>query len=39
MNIRREMIGDENYHSGMASLSRDLDRERVADWLVQFLRS
>ncbi len=39
LNIRREMIGDENYHSGMASLSRDLDRERVADWLVQFLRS
>lgn len=38
LNIRREMIGEDNYHGGMASLGRDLDRERVADWLVRFLR-
>ncbi|MEP5764499.1 MAG: GMP synthase [Halieaceae bacterium] len=39
LNIRREMIGEENYHQGMSSLSRDLHRERVADWMVQFLRA
>lgn len=38
LNIRREMIGEDNYHSGMDSLQRDLDRERVADWIVSFLR-
>ncbi len=38
LNIRREIIGEENYHTGMASLGRELDRERVARWMVSFLR-
>lgn len=39
MNLRREMIGEDTYHRGMASLSQELDRERVARWVVEFLRS
>jgi GMP synthase-like glutamine amidotransferase len=39
LNLRREIIGDENYQAGMASLAQELDRERVADWMVSFLRS
>ena len=39
LNIRREMIGEDNFHEGMASLSEDLDRERVARWMVNFLRA
>jgi GMP synthase-like glutamine amidotransferase len=38
MNIRRELIGEDCYRNGMASLSRNLDSGRVADWLVRFLR-
>jgi GMP synthase-like glutamine amidotransferase len=38
LNLRREMIGEENYHNGIDSLSQDLDRERVANWIVRFLR-
>ena len=39
LNIRREMIGEDNYHTGMASLDTRLDRERVAGWMVNFLRA
>jgi GMP synthase-like glutamine amidotransferase len=38
LNMRREVIGEDTYHSGMASLSTELDRERVARWMVDFLR-
>jgi hypothetical protein len=38
LNLRRETIGEENYRTGMDSLARDLDRERVARWVVAFLR-
>jgi len=38
LNIRREMIGEENYSTGMSSLATELDRERVARWIVNFLR-
>ena len=38
LNLRRETIGEDNYRTGMDSLSRDLDRERVARWVVEFLR-
>jgi GMP synthase-like glutamine amidotransferase len=38
MKLRREMIGEDNYHEGMASLERPLDRDRVAQWIVNFLR-
>ena len=38
LNIRREMIGEDNYRRGMDSLVQDLDRERVARWVVEFLR-
>ena len=39
LELRRELYGEDNYHGGKASLGRDLDRERVADWIVKFLRS
>ena len=38
MELRREQIGEERYHGGKESLARPLDRERVADWIVKFLR-
>lgn len=37
LNLRREMIGEDNYHQGMASLDQSLDRDRVAQWIVKFL--
>lgn len=37
LNLRREIIGEQIYHAGMASLDQELDRERVADWMVNFL--
>jgi hypothetical protein len=36
--MRRDAIGEEGFHQGMASLVRDLHRERVAEWVVRFLR-
>ncbi len=36
LNIRREMIGEDNYRTGVESLSQDVDRERVAQWIVNF---
>ena len=39
LHLRRDRIGEENFHQGMASLVRDLHRERVAEWVVKFLRS
>ena len=38
MRIRREMIGEDRYQAGMASLSRELDQGRAARWIVSFLR-
>jgi GMP synthase-like glutamine amidotransferase len=38
LNMRREHIGEDNYERGMNSLGRELDRERVAEWIVAFLR-
>ena len=37
LNLRREMIGEDVYLEGMASLDQPLDRERVARWIVNFL--
>ncbi len=39
LELRRERIGEDNYRNGKASLARDLDRERAANWIVNFLRS
>ncbi len=39
LNIRREMIGEDNYRAGTASLAQALDRERVAHWIVDFLKA
>jgi GMP synthase-like glutamine amidotransferase len=39
LNIRREVIGEDNYRAGMASLSQPLDRSRVACWILNFLRA
>jgi GMP synthase-like glutamine amidotransferase len=38
MNFRRELIGDETYHEGMASLDGNHQGRRVAAWIVNFLR-
>ena len=38
LNIRREVIGEQNYRQGMASLGATLDRQRVARWMINFLR-
>ncbi|MEE4660817.1 MAG: GMP synthase [Halieaceae bacterium] len=39
LDIRRSVIGEQTYTEGKASLARDLDRERVGQWIVNFLRS
>jgi GMP synthase-like glutamine amidotransferase len=39
LKLRRQTIGEDIYHAGMASLEQDLDRQRVARWIVEFLRS
>lgn len=39
MDMRRETIGEETYMEGKASLSQTLDRKRVGQWMVNFLRS
>ncbi|KZX56023.1 GMP synthase [Halioglobus sp. HI00S01] len=39
MNFRREMIGEEVYEKGMASLATADQGDRVARWIVNFLRS
>ncbi|MCX2979873.1 GMP synthase [Halieaceae bacterium IMCC14734] len=39
LNIRRDIIGEDNYRGGMASLSLPLDRGRVARWILNFLRA
>lgn len=39
MNFRRELIGEPAYEAGMASLSGQHQGERVALWMVDFLRS
>ena len=37
MSIRRDRIGEENYASGMASLSGDHQGQRVGRWVLNFL--
>ena len=39
LHMRREAIGEEGFHQGMASLVRDLHSDRVAEWVVKFPRS
>jgi GMP synthase-like glutamine amidotransferase len=38
MEFRREMIGEQTYADGVASLAVNPQRERVARWIVNFLR-
>jgi len=38
MEFRREMIGEQTYADGVASLAANPQRERVARWIVNFLR-
>ena len=38
MAFRRERIGEEAYHEGMASLAGTHQGRRVADWIINFLR-
>ena len=38
MEFRREMIGEQTYTDGMASLAVNPQRERVARWILNFLR-
>lgn len=37
MTSRRELIGEETYQAGMASLDGESERERVARWILEFL--
>lgn len=39
LEIRRDMIGEDTYQTGKASLARELDSPRIAGWMVNFLRS
>ena len=39
MEFRREMIGEQTYLTGVASLEGDSEGERVARWILDFLRS
>jgi len=38
MNFRREMIGEDNYAVGMASLVNDPENDRIARWILNFLQ-
>jgi GMP synthase-like glutamine amidotransferase len=38
MDFRRELIGEETYAAGMASLQGTHQGERVARWIINFLR-
>ena len=38
MNMRRDMIGEEVYQTGIASLEHDLQSVQVAQWMVHFLK-
>lgn len=39
MEFRRQAIGEENYSSGVASLTIEPEGERVARWILNFLKS
>lgn len=39
MDYRREVIGEEAYAAGMASLAKEHEGQRVARWIVDFLKS
>ena len=39
MEFRREMIGEQTYLTGVASLEGDSEGERVARWILDFLRN
>jgi GMP synthase-like glutamine amidotransferase len=38
MNMRRETLGEEIYHNGVASLTRDTSETVMASWLLDFVR-
>ena len=38
INMRREMIGESTYESGLASLEQSLDSDVIATWIIHFLR-
>ena len=38
MDFRREAIGEDVYSSGMDSLAKDAEGDRVARWIVNFLK-
>lgn len=38
MNLRQQMIGEETYAAGMASLAQEHEGQRVARWIVDFLK-
>ena len=39
MEFRREMIGEQAYTAGMASLTSDPQAERMARWILNFLNA
>ena len=38
MDFRREMLGEQVYEDGMASLATDTDQRQVARWIIDFIR-
>ncbi len=38
MNMRRELLGEQTYASGIESLDQDLDSDVIAQWILQFLQ-
>lgn len=39
LEFRRELIGEDNYQQGIASLDQDIEQQRVARWIVSFLNA
>lgn len=39
MNFRREQIGEPTYEAGMASLAQEPESDRIARWVISFLRT
>ena len=39
MEFRRELIGEDNYHNGLRSLAESPETDRMAHWILTFLRS
>jgi len=39
LNLRKDIVGDDVYRRGISSLNLPTDRQRVAEWLIDFIKS